>query len=64
MHLRGRYDIEIVDVFEHPEKALADKVRMTPTLLKLSPRPLRRIVGTLNQTKLVLTALGLDLSSQ
>jgi circadian clock protein KaiB len=63
-HLLGRYDIEIVDVFENPEKALADKIRMTPTLLKLWPQPARRIVGTLNQTKLVLMALGLDVPPQ
>jgi circadian clock protein KaiB len=61
IHLPNRHEIEVVDVFAHPQRALADKIRMTPTLLKLSPLPVRRIIGTLSQTKLVLVALGLDL---
>lgn len=58
-HLPGRHEIDIVDVFDEPERALADGIFMTPTLLKLSPSPLRRIVGTLHPTLPVLLALGL-----
>ncbi len=58
-HLPGRHDIDVVDVFAEPERALADGIFMTPTLLKLSPSPSRRIVGTLHQTQPVLRALGL-----
>jgi len=60
VHLLGRYEIEVVDVFREPKRALADGILMTPTLLKLAPSPLRRIVGTLSQTETVLQALGLD----
>jgi circadian clock protein KaiB len=58
--LRNRHEIEIVDVFREPMRALADSVFLTPTLLKLGPGPARRIVGTLSQTEPVLRALGLD----
>lgn len=58
-HLPGRYEIKIVDVFKEPKRALADAVFMTPTLIKLAPAPVRRIVGTLSQTETVLNALGL-----
>jgi circadian clock protein KaiB len=58
-HLPGRHEIDVVDVFEEPERALADGIFMTPTLLKLSPSPPRRIVGTLHPTQPVLSALGL-----
>ena len=58
-HLPGRHEIEIVDVFREPSRALQEDIRMTPTLLKLSPFPLRRIVGTLAQTQRVLDTLGL-----
>jgi circadian clock protein KaiB len=58
--LRGRHAIEVVDVFREPKRALADGIFMTPTLLKLSPAPTRRIVGTLSQTESVLRALGLE----
>ena len=59
-HLRDRHVIEVVDVFREPKRALADGIFMTPTLLKLSPSPTQRIVGTLNQTEPVLRALGLE----
>lgn len=42
-HLPNRHQIEIVDVFRQPQRALADGVFMTPTLVKLRPLPLRRI---------------------
>jgi len=58
-YLPDRHEIDIVDVFREPHRALADDVRMTPTLLKLSPSPVRRIVGTLSQTQRVLDTLGL-----
>lgn len=63
-YLPGRHEIEIVDVFRQPERALADGIFMTPTLVKLAPSPApRRIVGTLSQTQPVLQALGLETSS-
>ncbi|MHB1047248.1 MAG: circadian clock KaiB family protein [Thermoanaerobaculia bacterium] len=59
-HLTGRHEIEIVDVFLQPERALEDSVFMTPTLVRLAPRPGRRIVGSLSDTLAVLHALGLE----
>jgi circadian clock protein KaiB len=60
-HLEGRFEIEVVDVFREPKRALADGIRMTPTLVKLSPAPIQKIVGTLCQTQRVLQMLGLDI---
>jgi circadian clock protein KaiB len=57
--LPGQHSIEIVDVLKDPKRALADGVFMTPTLIKHRPLPLRRIVGTLSQTAVVMQALGL-----
>jgi circadian clock protein KaiB len=59
-HLPGRHEIEIVDVFKQPERALADHIYLTPTLIRLAPSPVRRIVGTLSQGERVLHALGLE----
>lgn len=59
-HLPDRHQIDIVDVFVEPNRALADGIFMTPTLLKLAPSPARSIVGTLSQTHVVLQALGLE----
>ncbi len=59
-HMPGRYEIDVVDVTRDPKRALADGILMTPTLVKLSPSPVRRIIGTLSQTQTVLQALGLE----
>jgi len=59
-HLMGRHEIEVVDVFEEPQRALAENIRMTPTLLKIEPSPARRIIGSLANTQLLLEMLGLD----
>jgi circadian clock protein KaiB len=59
-YLAGRHKIELVDVFKEPDRAMEDRIFMTPTLVKLTPEPVERIVGTLSQTSLVLRALGLQ----
>jgi circadian clock protein KaiB len=58
-HLPGRHEIDIVDVFKDPQRAILEGIRMTPTLLRLAPLPIRRIVGTLVDTQRVLETLGL-----
>ena len=57
--LSGRYDLQIIDVLEHPELAEQDKVLATPTLIKQLPPPLRRVIGDLSDSEKVL--LGLEL---
>ena len=59
-YLPGRHEIEHVDVFQEPQRALADLIVMTPTLIKLSPQPMCRIVGTLTETQAVASTLGLE----
>ena len=60
IHLSDRHEIDVVDVFREPKRALVDGIFMTPTLVKLAPSPVRTIVGTLSQTQPVLQALGLE----
>jgi circadian clock protein KaiB len=57
--LGGQYDFVIIDVLEHPQLAEDEKILATPTLIKVLPPPLRRIIGDLSDTERVL--LGLDL---
>ncbi len=59
-HLPDKYEIEVVDVLKTPLLALKDNVLMTPTLLKLAPAPVQRIVGALSQMQTVLDTLGLE----
>jgi circadian clock protein KaiB len=58
-YLPGRHEIEVIDVNREPQRTLADGINMTPSLIKLAPAPLRKVVGTLAHTKRVLLALDL-----
>ena len=59
-HLPDKHAIEIVDVLKQPKRALADGIFMTPTLIKLTPSPSRRIIGTLSQSDVLFQALELE----
>jgi circadian clock protein KaiB len=59
-YLPGRHKIELVDVFQEPDRAMEDRIFLTPTLVKLTPGRVERIVGTLSQTQLVLRVLGVE----
>ena len=52
--------VEIVDVLAEPERAAADRVLVTPTLLRVAPAPSRRVLGDLSDLAAVARALGLD----
>jgi circadian clock protein KaiB len=56
-HLLDRHEIEIVDVFVQPQRALDDGILMTPILIKVSPAPTRRIIGTLSHEQVLLQIL-------
>ncbi len=58
-HLQGRYDLEIVDITQHPMLAEGEQIIAAPTLIKKLPLPLRRFIGDMSQTERIL--LGLDL---
>ena len=58
-HLKNGYKLEIVDILEHPQRAMAEGVLVTPSLAKLSPLPTANIVGNLSNKAKVLLALGI-----
>lgn len=58
-HLPGRHEIDVIDVFLEPSRALAERIFMTPTLIRQEPSPLR-IVGTLGNAEPLFLALGLQ----
>lgn len=59
--LQGRYDLEVIDIYQHPELAKPDQIIVTPTLVKKLPEPFRKIIGDLSDKERVL--VGLDLIS-
>jgi len=58
-HLQGRYELEIVDISQHPTLVEGEQIIAAPTLVKKLPLPLRRFIGDMSQTERIL--LGLDL---
>jgi circadian clock protein KaiB len=58
-HLEGRYDLEVIDVYQKPVLAKGEQIIAAPTLIKKLPLPLRRFIGDLSDSERIL--LGLDL---
>jgi circadian clock protein KaiB len=56
--LKGEYELEIIDVLEHPELAEEERILATPTLVKQLPPPLRRVIGDLTNKEKVLFGLA------
>lgn len=57
--LKGRYELEVIDIYQHPTLARDEQIVAVPTLIKELPSPVRRLIGNLADHERVL--LGLDL---
>jgi circadian clock protein KaiB len=57
-HYPARHEIEIIDMLVEPRRALADRIIVTPTLLKMFPKPVQRVIGNLSDTEQVLFTLN------
>lgn len=58
-HLAGQYDIEVIDLLEKPQLAEGDKIVAIPTLVRMLPLPIRKIIGDLSDTEKTLVGLQL-----
>jgi circadian clock protein KaiB len=58
-YLAGRYNLEVIDIYQNPAVAKADEIIASPTLVKRMPAPLRRLIGDLAREDRIL--VGLDL---
>jgi len=61
-NLQGRYELEVIDLYQQPQLAQGDQIVAVPTLIKKLPLPLRRVIGDMSNTERVL--VGLDLRKQ
>jgi circadian clock protein KaiB len=59
-HLKGRYQIEVIDLLEHPHMARGDQIVAIPTLVIKLPAPVQKIIGDLSNTDRVLVGLALQ----
>jgi circadian clock protein KaiB len=60
-YLKGRYDLEVVDIYQQPILAQGEQIIAAPTLIKKLPAPLRKMVGDFSNETRVL--VGLDIQS-
>ena len=61
-NLKGKYVLEVVDIYQRPQLAFDEQIIAAPTLIKILPAPIRRLIGDLSNEEKVL--LGLDLRLQ
>ncbi len=58
-HLKGRYQLEVIDIYQQPSLAKGEQIIAVPTLIKYLPLPLKRIIGDMSKTERVI--FGMDL---
>ena len=61
-HLPGRYDLEVIDIYQNPSLAKGDQIIAVPTLIRKLPLPLRKVIGNMADLEKIL--VGLDLRSK
>ena len=61
-HLQGRYELEVINLYDQPTLATGEQIIAAPTLIKRLPLPLRRLIGDMADTKKLL--VGLDLRAK
>ena len=58
-HLKGRYDLRVIDIYQQPTLAKGEQIIAAPTLIKKLPLPLRKFIGNMADKGKIL--VGLDL---
>ena len=58
-HLPGRYQVEVVDIYQQPDEAQSNQIVVTPTLIKSLPVPPRRLIGDLSHADRLLISLDI-----
>jgi circadian clock protein KaiB len=57
-HLAGRYDLEVIDIYQQPALAQAEDIIAVPTLLKKQPLPVQKLLGDLSNAQQLVASLG------
>jgi circadian clock protein KaiB len=62
-HLQGRYDLEVVDLYQQPEWARGEQLIAIPTLIRYYPMPQKRFVGDMTRTAHILNELNIRIEN-
>jgi circadian clock protein KaiB len=63
-HLKGRYNLEVIDIYQNPNIASENQIFASPTLIKKLPLPLRKFVGDMTKTERILAGLDLRIEKK
>jgi len=58
-NLKGRYELEVIDIYQEPEYAKKEQILAAPTLIKKLPLPLRKFIGDMSDKEKILVGLNL-----
>lgn len=64
VHLKDAFELEIIDIYKHPETASEQHIVFSPSLIKQLPLPKKIIIGTLSDTEKVVKALGITFKNE
>jgi circadian clock protein KaiB len=59
-HLPGRYELEVIDIYQHPELLRSEEIIAAPTLVKTLPPPLRKLIGDMSDEEKILVGLNIE----
>ena len=59
-HLKGKYEIRVIDLLENPRLGKGDQILAIPTLIRQLPEPVKKIIGDLSNEERVLVGLNLQ----
>lgn len=62
-HLQGRYELEVIDLYQQPRLAPGEQIIAIPTLIRTRPSPIRRIIGDMSNTERVLAGLDIRIEA-
>lgn len=63
-NIKGRYDLQIIDVYKEHSIAIKEQVVALPMLIKQFPLPERRLIGDMSETRKVISSLGIDINDE
>jgi len=62
-HLAGRYELDVIDIYQQPKLAEGEQIIATPTLIKKLPLPLRKLIGDMSDTERFLVGIDLKIKN-
>jgi circadian clock protein KaiB len=62
-HLRGHYHLEVIDLKKNPKLAIVEQIVAIPTLVRILPLPVKKVLGDLSSTKKVISGLDIKIKN-